>query len=300
MNRIKNAYDSIAPGAGELAAQRDTFLQELDVPQTGIRSVRKRISRRWRVAAVIASCLIIGTAAVGATTGKLRTWVIDSNRLMIKSLDIDLPDSLGDYELNEYQHYDRLPEGEEHVSGLSKPLYRSYGVYYSKPNNIDYVGFDGSHGTEYRSDRIHLTFGFTEGLEDEDWMTYFHYDPETKKWIPYENTVFPGSDLTRTTENLEEISYRGATIWIYELTWHQKEGKPEYYYDAGANWYDSEIGAWFQADFSTPTYDVIVDKAYDKNGNLIHDSVEEVIRPENVLSKETLLEYIKEIIDLNR
>ncbi len=297
MNKIKKAYDSIAPGAVELAVRREAFLQKLDAPQSGASTVRSSRCRR-RIAVIIAACLIIGTAAIAASTGKLRTWVIDSNRLMLKSLDIELPDSLGDYELNEYQHYDRLPEGEEPVLGISKPLYRSYGVYYSKPNNIDFVSSDGGHGTQYRSDRIHLTFGFTEGLKDEDWMTYFHYDPETKKWIPYNDAE--SSTNIRTTENLEEISYRGATIWIYELTWRQKEGKPEYYYDAGANWYDPEIGAWFQADFSTPTYDVIVDKAYDKDGNLIHESKEEYIRPTNVLDKETLLEYIKEIIDLNR
>lgn len=94
MNRIKNAYDNVAPGAGELAAQRDAFLQKLDVPQTGIKPVRKRVSRRWRIAAVIAACLILGTAAIALSKCILRTWGIDGYLWERNNRDVSLPKTL--------------------------------------------------------------------------------------------------------------------------------------------------------------------------------------------------------------
>ena len=84
-------------------------------------------------------------------------------------------------------------------------------------------------------------------------------------------------------------SYRGATIWLYYRVRYNKNDsiKPESYSDAEANWYDPETGAFFEATFFSPTYHINQEK-------------EEWTRPYNVLSKDRLLEYVKEIIDLNR
>lgn len=309
MNRIKTAYENAAPTSGELAAYREEFIKELDAPQGTVKPLKAINRRRWRRVAIIVACLVLFTVAAGAVSSQIRTWVIDTDLRALKKLNVILPEKIGEYDKTKLQYLDRIHDGEEGeylifdgndytIKSGTEPMYRSYRLEYSKPNNLEYWNYDGGHGTQYRKDRIVLTFGFTGGLKDEDWKTYFHYDPESKKWIPYETNETP--DLIRSVEDLEEISYRGATIWIYNLVTRNKEGKPSDYYDAGANWYDPEIGAYFQADFDTPTYDVHVDKAFDKNGNLIYESTEEWVRPTNVLDKETLLKYIKEIIDLNR
>ena len=313
MNRIRQAYDDAAPAAAELAANREGFLQALDSSQ-GVRPLAKaRHGRRWYVAAMIAACLIIGTVVGTTHTNQLETWIIDGNLSTLKKLNVVLPEKIGDLGITGMQYFDRIYKGEEKEHFLlifgdyriipgTKPLYRSYSVEYSKPHNYEYWNHNGSHGTQGGKDSIHLRISFTEGFKDEDWWTYLHYDPESKKWVssftddefdwPYEGV--------RTVEDFEEISYRGATIWIFNFVWRYKEAKPAYYYDPYAQWYDPEIGAAFEVYFSTPRYFSNKDLEFDKNGNLIYESFEEWVRPECVLSKAQMLEYIKEIIDLNR
>ena len=257
---------------------------------------------------ILAVCLIIGAGArivsVRAGSSQIRTWVIDEDLSALNDLNVKLPKKLGEYPQTSLKFFERITDGEEDEYFLSvgddykikpgsQPIYRSYYLEYSVKNKIEHFDESG-HGARLYREGLFLTFGFTEGLKDEDWMTFFHYDPETKKWIPYEYNE--SSVLIRTVENLEEISYRGATIWIYDLVSRRKDEEKPDYYDAGVHWYDPEIGAYFSIDFDTFTIAKFPDGTYDKDGNPLI----EVVRPTNVLDKDTLLKYVKEIIDLNR
>jgi len=288
MNRIKTAYENAAPGSGELAAYREEFIKELDAPQgTVAKPLNTGNRRRWRRVAIVAACLVLCTAAVAAISNHMSIWNTSGSFGELEKLNVQLPETIDEYERTSLTYHNWVPQGSEDIKFLIKPIYRSYTLEYSKPVIFSWEYPSGEKEQIRDKEGIYLYFGLSDGIEGEDWKRFANYDPETKKWIPY--TVFEYEDSTLNYENLEEISYRGATIWLYDRVRYNKNDsiKSESYSDAGANWYDPETGAFFEATFFSPTYHINQEK-------------EEWTRPYNVLSKDRLLEYVKEIIDLNR
>ena len=293
MNRIKTAYENSAPTSGELAAYREEFIKELDAPQgTVAKPLNTGNRRRWRRVAIVAACLVLCTAAVAAISNHMSIWNTSGSFSELETLGLQLPEKLGEYERTDLTYHNWVPQGSEDIKFLTKPIYRSYTLHYTKPVSITWNYSSGEKETVTSTADLALLFGSTEGFKGDDWTRFANYDPETKKWIPY--TVFEYEDSTLSFENLEELSYRGATIWIFDRVRRNKIDsiKPESFSDAGAEWYDPELEMYFQVSFYSPSY-------FSPSGHA-DDNNKEWIRPYTILSKDMLLEYVKKIIDLNR
>lgn len=302
MNRIKNAYENATPSNGELAAYREEFIKELDAPRGTARPLKTGNRRRWRRVAIIAACLIVSTAAVMAFTGKMSIAVTPGDISAVRDLGIDLPEMIGEFKQSSVSCHNWVIQGSFNL--INDLIYKDYTVQYKKAFDIvwhdrgpygDPSGFSGLHDSQ----DIYVGVGSSKGFSEEDWKRFAGYDGETKKWIPY-GVLIDNENETVTYENVEEIEYRNATIWLYDVTRHNKNHEPEYFSDAGAHFYDPENECYFSISFVSPSYDENKAESYDKDGNLIHKANEKWVREYNYLSKAELLEYIKEIIDLNR
>ncbi len=302
MNRIKHAYDSVAPDKEKLLSARMDFINKVEA-MPAEQKERIKTHKNWHIAVAAAACLIIATVSIGAFTGKMSIANTMGNISDVEELGIDLPEMVGDFKQASVMCHNWVGQGDLDPISIINPLYRNYTVSYDKPFDIvwqdlgplnDPSGFNGVHAKQ----SIHVSVGSSKGFSSEDWERFAGYDSSTKKWIPY--TLFEDDNSTVSYENIEEIEYRGATIWIYDVMTHYKKHEPGYCSDAGAHWYDPETECYFQIRFSSPSYDENTSESYDKDGKLLHKANEQWIREYSYLSKAELLGYIKELIDLNR
>ena len=304
MNRIKTAYENAAPGTGELAAYREEFIKELDAPRGAARPINTGNSRRWRRVAIVAACLVVATVSVMAFTGKMSIAVTPGDISAVKDLGIDLPEMIGEFKQDSVSCNNWVSQGVFDIKSILDPVYKSYTVRYEKAFDIvwhdrgpyeDPAGFSGSH----TSQSIYVGVGSSAGFSAKDWERFAGYDGETKKWIPY-GVLIDNENETVSYENVEELEYRGATIWLYDVMRHNKNSEPEYCSDAGVHFYDPEKECFFYISFVSPGCLENRSESYDKDGDLIHKANEKWVREYNYLSKSELLGYIKEIIDMNR
>ncbi len=302
MNRIRHAYDSALPNNETLEAGRMEFLEKLDrrskeMPHT------EKTRKTWYVAAIAAVCFIIATVSIGAFTGKMSIANTSGDISAVKAMGVELPKTIGDFRQGNVTCHNWVRQGAHDPESILDPIYSNYTVSYIKPFDIEWQdlgplndpsGFNGVHAIQ----SISIGVGSSEDFSAEDWERFAGYDGVTKKWIPHR--VFDDENSTVSYENIEEVEYKGVTIWIYDVMTHYKLHEPEYCSDAGAHWYDPEKQCYFQISFSSPSYDENTSESYDKDGNLLHKANEHWIREYSYLTKTELLLYIKELIDLNR
>ncbi len=302
MNRIIHAYDSIAPEKDKLISGRMDFIEKVETMPTE-QNEHTKSHKTWHIAAAIAACLIIGTVSIGAFTGRMSIANTSGDISDVEELGIDLPEIIGDFKQGNVMCHNWVRQGDHDPKSILNPIYRNYTVSYEKPFDIiwkdigplaDPSGFNGVHDKQ----ALVLGVGSSKGFSAEDWERFAGYDGKNKKWIPYGVRDLEG--ITVSYKNMEEIEYKGATIWIYDVMTHYKDQEPEYCSDAGAHWYDPETECYFQISFSSPSYHENIEESYDKDGNLLHKANEYWIREYSYMSKVELLGYIKEIIDLNR
>ena len=257
--------------------------QAPEVPMA--RAGRKRLNRRRLLVLAVAVLVIaLMIPVVASTTAEKHGSGISMGMSKIRmdytmnKLGVSCPDQLGEeYSLLRRERMIVFPQEDQWVADwpFLAPFVSRYQHYY-----LTYRG--------QGQQELWLDFGKVDG---EGWWAYcFGYDPDTQEWLPekkcYENEYQAG-----WVENLNTVDYKGCTIYLYDyVSESYKENSPlPIFRDAQATWIDGERNVCFQIYWT----DLICSSTTNEEGETRYD----YIRPEQGITQEELLGYVKEIID---
>lgn len=258
-------------------------------PETPMaRAGRKRLNRR-RLSVLAVAVLVIALMipVVASTTAEKHGSGISMGMSKIrmdytmKKLGVSCPDQLGeDYSLLKRDRMIVFPQEDEWVADwpFLAPFVSRYQHYY-----LTYRG--------QGQQELWLDFG---KMDQDGWWSYiFDYDQETLEWLP-DSECYEDEYAASWVENVTTVDYGGCTIYLYDYVSesYEEDHPAPLTRDAKATWIDGERNVCFQIYWT----DLICSTTTNEEGETVYD----YIRPEQGITQEEMLEYVKEIIDSNR
>lgn len=244
----------------------------LSLEETAKQSSQKHIlsrRRKWLSVTLALIVLLLGATTVGAATTEIDMCMWATFSLIPMQVEhrlgIQIPKSLGDSDYLSTTNLHTVPKGTTYLEAILNPVYRWYSIKYG--TRVEVVEENGDRGTKTTWDTLNpyeLDVGSTK---NELWKYTFCFTDEG---------VWERSDILPETYRTEE--YNGITVY---------SGTKVHYYEPIEGWDHTSI----------TTYLVVwVDEA---NHTLFSLSTE-VYDTDSIVPPPELLEYAKQIIDLNK